>query len=121
MTGAGAVLLALALLSAAGTPEALAYLAPALLLMAPLLLGRYPGEHALLPASKTRAPVRASRPADRCSPGVHARSGRGGRLLAAALAGRAPPAVSMGRAGLECPRRQPSDTARPGRARLQAN
>jgi len=67
--------------------------APALLLFLPLLAGRYVGEEGLLRvaarsrASRIRA-VSSVRPAPR-APRVLA---RGGRLIAAALAERAPPA-----------------------------
>lgn len=87
---AGAAVLAISLLSAAGTAEGLVYLAPALLVLAILLLGLYPGEDALLTVAGRRRAPRA-RPDDRRCLSVHTRSGRGGRLLAAALAGRAPP------------------------------
>ncbi len=91
-TGAGAALLALVFLSTAGLAEGLAYLGPAALMMALLLLGLYPGESALLAAPRARR-QRNPRPADRRCRSVHTPSGRGGRLLAAALAGRAPPAL----------------------------
>ncbi len=91
LAGAGAALAVLALL-ATGAVEGVAYLAPALMVMSMLLLGRYPGERVLVKASAApRAPAR--RPADRPCLSVHTRSGRSGRLLAAALAGRAPPVV----------------------------
>jgi hypothetical protein len=75
-----------------GASAALAYLAPALLLFALLLFGRYPGEDAyrsrLAPARRAahvRPAVLLPRPAAR------SRLPRGGALLGAALAGRAPP------------------------------
>jgi hypothetical protein len=65
-------------------------LVPVLLLVAALALGRYPGEGALERVRATRR--RRRRPADAASP---ARSPltlvRGGLLVAASLAGRAPP------------------------------
>lgn len=77
-----------------GTPEALAYLAPPLALIALLALGRYPGADVLerhLAARRRPAPRRATlrshhRPVPKLLP-------RGGTLLAAGLASRAPPVV----------------------------
>jgi hypothetical protein len=70
---------------------ALAYLAPLLVLLLALLLGRYPGERALRRRLERPRPRRAHvqsgprrSPARSCLP-------RGGALLAAGLAGRAPP------------------------------
>ena len=82
---------------ALGVADALAYLAPALLLLLPLLAGRYPGDTALVraairrrpgPRRVRRAPPRRRRPLTRLLP-------RGGRLLPAGLAGRAPPASAV--------------------------
>lgn len=77
---------------ALGVGDALIYLAPALLILLPLLSGRYPGETAL-----TRVAARG-RPRPRATiPRQHRRAvhaallPRGGGLLAAWLAGRAPP------------------------------
>lgn len=73
--------------------SALFYLLPALLLLATLLLGHYPGERLLLAAAaRRRPPARAA--ADRLSSRLgfdRPRLPRGGALLGAALAGRAPP------------------------------
>jgi hypothetical protein len=78
-----------------GVSDALIYLAPALLILLPLLSGRYPGDEALVRAAR-RADPRARR-----LPPVEPRPARtpiaellprGGRLVGAALAGRAPPA-----------------------------
>ena len=68
------------------------YLLPALLLLATLLLGRYPGERLLLAVARRRPPtiVAAEPPAFRL-PLYRQRLPRGGALLGAALAGRAPP------------------------------
>jgi len=85
--------MALAIFSVSGAGEGLAYLAPALLVTALLLLGLYPGENSLLAVSGIRRP-RNPRPTDRRCRSVYTPSGRGGRLLAAALAGRAPPALA---------------------------
>lgn len=77
-----------------GVEAAFAYLAPALLILLPLLGGRYPGDEALVRAARRGvAPGRprgcpATRP--RLRP-VGALLPRGGRLVGAALAGRAPP------------------------------
>jgi uncharacterized protein len=76
---------------------AVLYLLPALLLLLPLLCGRYPGERLLRAISARprqlpgppRAPRRRS-----CFP---APLPRGGALLASALAGRAPPAAAQPR------------------------
>jgi hypothetical protein len=82
-----------------GVDAALAYLAPSLLILLPLLSGRYPGEEALVRAAARRArPVRRGRPA--AVPRRRARDAllpRGGRLVGAALAGRAPPRALAGR------------------------
>ncbi len=68
------------------------HLAPALLALLLLWLGRYPGEQRIL-AFKARLPrrrVRVAAPAPRRrSPWMP----RGGRLLATCLAGRAPPSA----------------------------
>jgi hypothetical protein len=78
-----------------GVEAALAYLAPALLILLPLLGGRYPGDEALVRAAGRRARrPRASRPAT--GPRHRARAAllpRGGRLVGTALAGRAPPGL----------------------------
>ncbi|HEY2716637.1 MAG TPA: YcnI family protein, partial [Solirubrobacterales bacterium] len=73
--------------------SALFYLLPALLLLATLLLGHYPGERLLLAAAaRRRPPARAAthRPSSRLG-SDRRRLPRGGALLGAALAGRAPP------------------------------
>jgi periplasmic copper chaperone A len=69
------------------------YLLPALALVAALLLGHYPGERLLLAVARRRRPRRAgaapsSRPRHLFA---SQRLPRGGALLGAALAGRAPP------------------------------
>jgi hypothetical protein len=75
-----------------GVEAAVAYLAPALLILLPLLSGRYPGDEALV-----RVAGRRSRPARLLPPPSlpRRRAGvllpRGGRLVATALAGRGPP------------------------------
>jgi hypothetical protein len=79
-----------------GVEAAVAYLAPALLILLPLLSGRYPGDEAL-----ARVAARRSRPARRrpvpAPPLRRRRAGallpRGGRLVAASLAGRGPPSL----------------------------
>jgi hypothetical protein len=81
----------LAGLHVGGLDTGLLFLAPAFLLLLPLLAGRYVGERALAPprAAARRAAVRAlrlPRPAARLAP-------RGGLLVGCSLAGRAPPAV----------------------------
>jgi hypothetical protein len=79
----------LAGLHVGGLDTGLLFLAPAFLLLLPLLAGRYVGERALAPehAPGRRAAVRAlrlPRPATRLVP-------RGGLLVGCSLAGRAPP------------------------------
>ena len=88
-----AVLVALWLagLHVGGLDTGLLFLAPAFVLMLPLLAGRYLGEGALAPRRpllRRPAPVRAGlpRPRARLVP-------RGGLLVGCSLAGRAPPAV----------------------------
>jgi hypothetical protein len=74
------------------TSAALLYLLPALLLLAPLVLGRYPGERLLRAAvdglRRRRRPGEPHRLRQLAS---LAPLPRGGALLASALAGRAPP------------------------------
>lgn len=76
-----------------GTPEALAYLAPPLTILALLAFGRYPGAVAFerrLRARRAASPRPRSRSAQpRVVPALPLP--RGGALLAAGLAGRAPP------------------------------
>jgi hypothetical protein len=100
------VLLALATLSlafavvqsATGISPDVLLAVPALLLLLPLLAGRYVGEDGLARlagrslGSRRRSPVSigARRPAPRMPP-------RGGRLIAAALAERAPPVAALAR------------------------
>lgn len=71
--------------------QVLLYLAPALLLLAALVLGCYPGERLLDALVRGWAPV--SREAEPAAPRLlPVRSfPRGGALLGLALAGRAPP------------------------------
>lgn len=73
--------------------EALLYLVPALLLLASLLLGRYPGERLRLSLGRPRRLARPARPLPARRPASFAPLPRGGALLGMALAGRAPPAV----------------------------
>ena len=78
--------------AAIGATEALAYLAPVMLLLALLALGRYPGEdaYACHLGRGSRGPV-ARVPRVRRWRGPGPALPRGGALLAAGLAGRAPP------------------------------
>jgi hypothetical protein len=77
--------------------SAILYLLPALLLVVPLLLGRYLGEEKLaeirarIEAPRRRAP--GSIPAPRAR--RHAPAAHGGRLIALRLAERAPPLASL--------------------------
>jgi hypothetical protein len=91
-----AVAAAAALLGAAAGLEALLFVAPALLLAAPLLHGRFPGERriAALASARAVARPRAARTLAPARRAPHALVARGGRLLAAALAVRPPPAAS---------------------------
>jgi hypothetical protein len=89
---AGVVILAalwLVGLHAGGLDTGLLFLAPAFVLLLPLLAGRYDGERALTPlAARARRVVAAAfhlaRPRARLVP-------RGGLLVGCSLAGRAPP------------------------------
>jgi hypothetical protein len=77
-----------------GVEAALAYLAPALLILLPLMGGRYPGDDALVRVAARRAPVPARRAQAPAVPRRRRHAAllpRGGRLMGAALAGRAPP------------------------------
>src|SRR4051812_24778438 len=72
-----------------GLDIGLLFLAPAFILLLPLLAGRYVGEGALAPHLRTvrravAAALHRSRPRARLAP-------RGGLLLGCSLAGRAPP------------------------------
>lgn len=73
--------------------ELILLLAPAVLLFAALLLGRYPGERAIERARRTAQAVRLRAPS---ATGVRVRPAvlvpRGGRLVGAAIAARPPPA-----------------------------
>lgn len=74
------------------------YALPALALLVALLLGHYPGERLRLRLAGVRArPVRlvAAVPPSRHPRFAHSRLPRGGALLGAALAGRAPPSSAL--------------------------
>lgn len=73
-----------------GLTLGLACLSPAVLVFALLCLGRYPGERLLLPPARPRS-VKREALAAKAPRRALARMPRGGRLLAGALAGRAPP------------------------------
>jgi hypothetical protein len=80
-----------------GVEAAFAYLAPAFLILLPLLGGRYPGDEALARAAARRARARRRTGAIAAPPRRRPRRAllpRGGRLVGAALAGRAPPVGS---------------------------
>ena len=84
------VALWLAGLHVGGLDTGLLFLAPAFVLLLPLLAGRYPGERALVPL---RAHVRREVPFRLDLPRPRARLvPRGGLLVGCSLAGRAPPA-----------------------------
>jgi hypothetical protein len=79
-----------------GYQSGLLYLAPALLLALPLLLGRYVGEEQLVELA-ARPPARTRRQVLRlASPRSYARvMQRGGRLVASGMAKRPPPAAAL--------------------------
>jgi len=85
-----AILLALWLARAPGMAAGLAYLGPGMFIFLLLWLGRYPGEKAIR-ALIVRARLRRARPTPARRAPLRVRLPRGGALLAAALAGRAPP------------------------------
>jgi periplasmic copper chaperone A len=76
--------------------SALFYLLPALLLLAALLLGCYPGEQLLLAvaARRQQPPRAAAAPPARQLGFVRSRVPRGSALIGASLAGRAPPPLT---------------------------
>jgi hypothetical protein len=75
-----------------GAETGLPYLAPALLLCAPLILGRYVGEEQLAVLAKRPPRGIARRASGLAVPRSHVRlMQRGGRLVASSLAKRPPP------------------------------
>jgi hypothetical protein len=94
LLGLAALTVLLAVLqSATGVSADVLLAAPALVLLLPLLAGRYVGEEGIarlgaILAQPRRRPVAALAPAPRRAPRVLA---RGGRLIAVALAQRGPP------------------------------
>jgi hypothetical protein len=77
-----------------GSDTGLPYLAPALLLCGPLLVGRYVGERRLAELARRSRPAPRRRPLSRraVAPRGHVRvMQRGGRLVATSLAKRPPP------------------------------
>jgi len=94
MLGLAAASSLLLLAEAAGAGGAFLYLAPVLLLAAPLLAGRFVGETAIERFSRAApAPVRAARPEPLTARGQGPGRllPRGGRLMAFSLAVRPPP------------------------------
>jgi hypothetical protein len=87
---ASALLGCLSLTRVPGVTEVLAYLGPAALVLLLLSLGHYPGEGVLLALGRPARPARAG-PIGPRAERVCALMPRGGGLLGAALAGRAPP------------------------------
>jgi hypothetical protein len=82
----------------AGLGTGLLLLSPALVLVLPLLAGRYLGEETLVRLVARRAPSgRRMRPASSLPPRRRPRAAawRGGRLIATALAERGPPMVPV--------------------------
>ena len=90
LAGGMIVMACLCLAHLPGLGAGLAYLGPALFAFLLLWLGRYPGEKAML-AFIAPSPLRRARIIGAHCPRRPARMPRGGALLAAALAGRAPP------------------------------
>jgi hypothetical protein len=82
-----------------GSPSGLLYLAPALVLALPLLLGRYVGEDQLVELVGRAAPrPRRRRVLRLAGPRRGARTmQRGGRLVASGMAKRPPPALALPR------------------------
>jgi len=80
-------------LALSGSTDTLLFLAPALLIVAPLIAGRYLGEEliAKLVAKKNRSPRRSAVVAPRAPRPPLAWSPRGARLLAFSRAERPPP------------------------------
>jgi hypothetical protein len=75
-----------------GVETGLLYLAPALVMGAPLVVGRYVGEDQLAELGDRSTPCAARRASQRLAPRSHVRlMQRGGRLVAASLAKRPPP------------------------------
>ena len=75
-----------------GSETGLLYLAPALVLALPLVLGRFPGEETLAGLADPSRAAAARAPARVPAPPSHVRvMQRGGRLVASALAKRPPP------------------------------
>lgn len=75
-----------------GADTGLRHVGPAVLLAAPLLLGRYVGETRIAAIAAARHAPRPRRAGSVAVPRRHARlMHRGGRLVAGSLAGRSPP------------------------------
>jgi periplasmic copper chaperone A len=93
-----------------GIDAAIAHFAPALLIFLPLVGGRYPGDRALVRATRRRQRRRLPR---RPAPARRAPRllPRGGRLVGAALAGRGPPLGSHDRSEPTKGRRMSTRTA----------
>ncbi len=93
---AGMACLATLLAALAGHTEVLAYAAPLLVLLLPLLAGRFVGEERIARAAARVRRARRPRPAVAAEPVTWLRGmtliPRGGRLIARALAVRPPPA-----------------------------
>jgi hypothetical protein len=83
--------------SVTGLDTGLLLLSPALVVLLPLLLGRYLGEEHLERLAARFAPPGRPRPVSAPLPRRRPRAAtvRGGRLLAAALAQRAPPLTAV--------------------------
>jgi hypothetical protein len=80
---------------AAADATALFYLAPLLVLLVPLLARRYPGERLLLRAVRSRGRPRPARVLAPPARKPRAALPSGGRLIAAGLAVRPPPLLSI--------------------------
>jgi hypothetical protein len=98
LLGLAALTLLFALVqSATGISPDVLLAAPALILLLPLLAGRYVGEDGLARLSAALAPLRRRPGVVRTAPAWRAPRAvaRGGRLIAVALAHRGPPAAQL--------------------------
>ena len=87
--------------SLGGAHTGLLHLAPALILLLPLLAGRYVGESRIAALASSVRPRAVRRPPARVEPrlarAIRALVARGAQLLAASLAERGPPALAGAR------------------------
>jgi hypothetical protein len=81
-------------LALVGSPEVLLFTAPVFLLAAPLALGRYVGEEAVVVLARTTRPSRRTSVSLPALTRLNRGSIPGTHLIASNLAGRAPPAAA---------------------------